>query len=347
MSIPIIAPSGGFTGPVPGMPILDDAGIASGMAFLVGELERNTGEVVEPLTSVTWQRDIYPEYGAGFVDYTSFQTINYATSGTNQYGIVAGKTTDIPIIQANLEKEIFPVQTWANIIQVGWFDLQRMQYVNRSLDEMYFDGLQMNWNKTVDANTYVGFPEYGQTGLLNDPRVTTQFAAAVGDENGATDSTLWLNKNPDQILDDLNGLLYRAYAASGYDPTALPNQLLVDPFNFGLLVGRKVSSAGNISILEYLKQNNFAKAKGIDLQIVDCRWCEQAGLPLTSGGSNSNRVVAYVNDRKKVTLDIPIPPGRVMTESSVKDVAYNSLYVAKLGVVKFRYTTCVQYLDGV
>ena len=42
----------------------DAAGIATGMAFLEGELEKRDPKIREPLTSVTWQRDIVADTGA-------------------------------------------------------------------------------------------------------------------------------------------------------------------------------------------------------------------------------------------------------------------------------------------
>ena len=41
-----------------GIRTMDAAGIATGMAFLEGELEKRDPKVREPLTSVTWPRDI-------------------------------------------------------------------------------------------------------------------------------------------------------------------------------------------------------------------------------------------------------------------------------------------------
>lgn len=54
-----------------GIRAMDAAGIATGMAFLEGELEKRDPKVREPLTSVTWPRDIVAQTGGGWVDFTS------------------------------------------------------------------------------------------------------------------------------------------------------------------------------------------------------------------------------------------------------------------------------------
>ena len=58
----------GGAGPVPTM---DAAGIASGMAFLVSELEKRDTLVREPLTSITYPRDLPIRLGRGWLNYVS------------------------------------------------------------------------------------------------------------------------------------------------------------------------------------------------------------------------------------------------------------------------------------
>lgn len=45
-------------GGLPAVPTMDEAGVASGGAFLVSELEKRDPLVRKPLTSVTYPRDI-------------------------------------------------------------------------------------------------------------------------------------------------------------------------------------------------------------------------------------------------------------------------------------------------
>ena len=43
-----------------------DAAASSGMAYITGELEKVDPKLREPLTSVTWQRDIVAKTGGGW-----------------------------------------------------------------------------------------------------------------------------------------------------------------------------------------------------------------------------------------------------------------------------------------
>src|SRR5579872_6020390 len=54
-----------------------DAAVAGGMAFLQSELEKLDPKVREPLTSVTWMRDVIVKSGGGWVDFTSVFSVDY------------------------------------------------------------------------------------------------------------------------------------------------------------------------------------------------------------------------------------------------------------------------------
>src|ERR1051325_3553375 len=104
-----------------------DAAAAGGLAFLEAELEKRDPKVSEPLTSVTFARDIQVESGGGWVDFTSNFFVDYAMSGPNFYGLSGGQSTTIPIIQANLQKDVWPVFPWQNVLKVNFIDMQKLQ----------------------------------------------------------------------------------------------------------------------------------------------------------------------------------------------------------------------------
>lgn len=322
---------------------LTDSAIASGLAFLRGELEKTDERVREPLTSVTWSRDIVAVTGGGFVEYTSNLFADYKASGANQYGLVGTTTNTWGTVSTKLSKDLFKVFQWGNKLEINYFDMQKMQQLGRSLESILEKGLRMNYNKTLDQNVYQGFPEEGTTGLVNDTNVISGLAP-----DGAMNRTQWLYKTPDEILDDLNTVLVQTYENSEYDQTGIANHILVPPTQYSYLVSRKVSSAGNMSILNYLKENNWAREKGVDLQIVDSRWCKEAGLPTDStGGAASDRLVAYRNEEEKVHFDITVPLSRLNTDWDANEVAYISPYASLFGQVKLLYPTTAYYLDGI
>lgn len=314
-----------------------DAAIDSGMAFLIGELEKQDTKIREPLTSVTWQRDIVSKTGGGWVEFTSMMNVGYASVGGNTNGIIGGQTNAIPTIQADLGKDLFKVFTYASILKVPFIDQAKLQQIGRSLPELLEQGLQLNYQKALDQNVYMGYEELGTEGIINNSHITVTSAAAVGTSN----STLWKNKTADQILDDINLALTETWMAAEYDLAGMPNHILIPPEQYALLVSRKVSEAGNVSLLTYLLENNIAKNQGVDIAIEPSRWCIGAGV------SGKDRMVVYVNDERMLYFDITVPLTRIITQPSVENMAYMTAYSGQHGEVKFAYYETARYVDGI
>lgn len=320
-----------------GMNVRDAAGIATGMAFLEGELEKRDPKIREPLTSVTWQRDIVAKTGGGWVDFTSTMNVDYATTGGNDSGLIGGQTDVIPLMQANVNKDIYKVFTWAQGMKIPFVDNQKLQTIGRSLDAILDKGIRLNYNKSIDQLVYKGFSNVGITGLVNNNSVT----AAYVDNNAAGDSRLWKDKTVDEILWDVNKAITERWAAAEYDENAIPNHILIAPENYAYIVSTRIGTSGDENILSYLMKNNMATAHGVDLIIAPSRWCIGAGVGQT------NRMVVYKNDDDFVYFDLPVPLTRCMTQPVALQFAYITIYAAQMGQVKFLYNQPVGYYDGI
>src|SRR5690606_24685286 len=125
----------------------------------------------------------------------------------------------------------------------------------------------------------------------------------------------------------VDGLIESTWARSEFDLSGMANHILIPPAKFAYINRTIISSAGNQSILNYLMQNNIATAQGQQLVIVPCRWCIGAGVPVTSGGPDSDRMVAYVNAENRVSMDLPVPLTRAMTQPDVNQLAYLTAYI--------------------
>lgn len=319
-----------------GIRTIDAAGITTGMAFLEGELEKRDPKIREPLTSVTWPRDIVAETGGGWVDFTSTMNVDYATSGANEGSLVGGATDVISLVQANVNKDIFKVFTWAQGMKVPFVDSQKFQTIGRSIDAILDRGIRLNYNKSIDQLVYRGFAQVGITGLVNDPNIISSVAP-----NGAAGQPTWASKTVDEILWDVNKVLTEAWAASEFDESAIPNHLLLPPQKYAYIMSTRIGTSGDESILSYLQKNNLAVNQGKDLFIAPCRWCTGAG----TGGTD--RMVAYVNDRDKLYFDLPVPLTRAMTQPVALQFAYVTIYAAQMGQVKFLYNQPARYMDGI
>src|SRR5262249_41626465 len=127
-----------------------DAASSSGLAFLASQLELPNVNLVEPLASVTHQRDMIIKSGGGYVDYTSAWAVDFATSGGNQYGLQGTEQTDIATIQANVIKGTWPVITWQMTQLISFIDLQKLIDAKRlgvpapiSIQQLLDDGVKL------------------------------------------------------------------------------------------------------------------------------------------------------------------------------------------------------------
>lgn len=330
-----VAPQRGASGIL----TMDASAVSSGLAFLESELEKLDPLLREPLTATTYPRDIEIESGGGWIEATSAFNVSYGVTGGEADG-VGGVQNNIRRIQADLSKDLYKVLPYEVSMSIKIQDQLRGAVTGRSIEQIYDDGIRLDYDKYMDINTYIGQKAYGTEGLLNSSLIT---AASVAND-GTGSSTLWKNKTPEQILRDIDDAILSAWAASGYDNSAIPNHILVDPENFAYL-NRTVFAANGatapVSLLNYLLDNNIAKAKGVDLFIGECKFCVGAGV------GSTNRMVAYVNQRRFVGMDVPVPLGRVMTQPNIQTASYDSLYMANVGQVKIHYTEPFIYRDGI
>lgn len=317
---------------------MDAQSVQDNMAFLVGELEKIDPKLLEPLTNFDYPRDITLKPGGGWVQYASVIDVDYATTGGNEDGIVAPSSTEISRMQANLNKDVFQVHTFMQAYSVGFVNNAMVQQTGRSLEDIFDKGIKLSYNKALDKATYLGMEAYGSVGLVNNTNVNRHTVAG----NGATPAkTTWADKTADQILADVNTLISTVWAAGQYSVDALINHILLPPEKFGYLVTRKVSEAGNISILRYVLENNLAASQGVDLKIFPSRFCIGAGTGPT------DRMVGYVNEESKINIDVTVPLARVLTAPNISSASIDSIYAGQFSEVKLQYLQTIGYADGI
>lgn len=314
-----------------------DGAIATAGAFLVSELEKRDPIVRVPLTSFTYARDIPIKTGGGWVDHTSNLNIDYGVTGGSGNGTVqAGGANGSPLIQLNLEKDVYKTHVFNTTMRIKFVDMMRSQVTGRSLDKMLSDGVRLVYDKHMDENVYRGLSDYGSSGLVNNPNVTAASAAT-----GAGGSTTWSSKTPAEILKDINDAINAVWEAAGYDLRAMPNHILLPHEQFNYIATQPVSGLSEKSILTYLQENNVAAKNNVNLVIAGVPWCKGAGT------GNTDRLVVYVHDEQFIAVDELAPLSRIMTSPSTEAQAYDSLYMANISEVEFFYTQTVRYVDGI
>jgi len=115
--------------------------------------------------------------------------------------------------------------------------------------------------------------------------------------------------------------------------------VLLPPTQFAYISSQKVSTAGNVSILQFLEDNSISlRVNGRKLDIQPVKW-------LTGrGASGADRMVAYINQEDKVRF--PMVPVRRETPYYL-GIKFNAPYIWAFGEVEFIYPETVVYRDGI
>lgn len=308
----------------------DQATVDGTGAFLIGELERLDQELNMPLVGYTWSRDIQLREDVSIADdISSFTNSTFAAAGTpnpNGKNWIGKDSTAIAGPNVDIAKTGFPLTLWG--MELGWtvVELAAAAKVGRPIDTQKYDAMQLKWNMDTDEQVYRGDTQLGVRGLTN------YLGAALTNAAKA-----WAVSTPDEIRASINKVLSDAWAATGY--TLVPRDLLLPPEQFALLSSIIVSTAGNQSLLSYLRENTIAyHQNGVPLNIRAVKWLKGAGV----GGTD--RMVAYTNDKKYVRF--PMVP-LLSVPVQYRGIYQLTTYYGKLGAVESPYPETMAYVDGI
>ena len=314
----------------------DQYTVDSSGAFLIGELERLDQTLHAPLYSVTWARDIDLREDVSIADETSsFTNSTFAAVGginPNGKSWIGKDSNAISGIALDIGKTVQPLYLWGMELGYTIPELLSAQQLGRPVDAQKFEGMKIKYQMDIDEMVYIGDTDLGRFGLLNRSDVTFGTVA-----NGASASPLWTTKTPDEILKDVNTLLTATWTASGF--AVCPDTLLLPPAQFAYLVSQKVSNAGNVSILTFLKDNCISlTVNGRPINIQPVKWLSGRG----AGGTN--RMVAYTKDVNQVRYPL-VPLQRTPLE--YRSIYQLTTYFGRLGCLEVVRSETIQYADGI
>lgn len=304
--------------------MFDTAGV-----FLESELEKLDPVLHLPLAGYTYSRDIPLRTDVTIADESSsFANLGFASpGGINPTGVAwIGKTsTAIPGIDTDVGKVVTPLNLWGMELAYTIPELESSIRLNRPIDRIKLDGINLKANQDLDQIAYIGDATKNSYGLLNSPDVTATNAAQS-----------FANSTPQQILATFNAGLMASYTATGYN--VVPRKVGLPPIQYGQLQ-QVVSSAGSVSVLEYLKKNTVASSmNGIDLDIVPMKWAVGRGV----GGAD--RMVFYTDDESRVRL--PVTP-LLNTAVQYRGIHMMTYYYRRIGAVEITNPQLIYYVDGV
>jgi hypothetical protein len=333
----------------------DNRTIDSTGAFLVGELERLDQTLHLPLANVSWSRDIELREDVSLADeYSSYTLTTFASGGSlgsGQGGATGadrsgkawiGKATNqIGGVGVDTQKITNPLTPWALELKFSVLELESAAKMGRPIDDQKLQALKLKMEMDTDEQVYVGDAALNVGGLLTSALVTNVSNVV----NGASASPLWTSKTADEILRDLNDMIVSAWAASGY--AQMPENILIPPTPYGYITSKVVSTAGSVSIMRYLLENNIVKTStGKEISIKPCKWLAGAGVggTLGTGGAGKDRMIAYTKRKDYVRF-----PKTAIQRTPIQfdSIYHKSTFYCRLGVTEVVYPETFAYRDGI
>lgn len=314
----------------------------SNLAYFINQLENFDPTLHEPLVAVSWARDIKLRPGISMAnESTSFtrqafggpgSLSNAAAPAGGNMPWISKETTAIADVQVNGIKVVLPLRSLAREISYSSIELDRSQLTQQPIDVQQLNAMNMLYQMNTDQMVYVGSTDVGATGLLNDSGITAETVAT-----GGSGSKLWSAKTPVEILADVNTVLANCWLSAAY--AVCPSKLLLPPTQFSYLSSQLVSSAGSISILEFLKKNSIALSiNGRELDIQPVKWLAAAGA------DGTDRMMVYTNDLQYARF--PMVPVRRET-AYYRGIKFFAPYVWAFGEMEIVYPETLRYADGI
>ncbi len=303
--------------------------------FLMKELEKVDEKILEPLSGTDWPRDMPVITGGGITESIATIDVTYASTGMDDDNIMFEAANDIPVIQADLSRQVARTLSYAEYMAFNIIEKEKMMQVGRDPLTFLNKGIRLHCDKVIDRNVYVGFKKAATTGLCNNPEITRSSAGL----NAGGTSTRWRDKTADEILADINAAISSVWEVNDCASDALPNHILIPVEQFGQLVTRKVSDDSERSILTYVLENNITARQGKELVISPCKWCSGTGSDYT------DRMVVYMNQVDRICFNLTQPLRRFTPEYT--KMSFRIPYFAQFSEVRFLYPTTVRYLDGI
>lgn len=250
-----------------------------------------------------------------------------------------GKSDDVPHAEVLREK----FETTVSMAAIGYdYDLEelgRSMQLGIDLRPDKANAARRAAEEFVDRVAFSGDAGKAYTGLANNASVTAGAGAANGNLNGATNSTLWINKTPDQVLADINNAITGMF--TGTLGAEMADTLLL-PFNQLSDIGtRRIDPQNQTTIRAWIEQNNFYTMQTGQRLTMRGVW----GLD-TAGAGGTARMIAYRRAPEVLTLYMPMP-FQFLPAWQQGPMRFEVPGIMRLSGVEVRRPRAVRYLDGI
>ena len=301
---------------------------ATGLAFLLSQLTYIETKMYEKKYKAITYPDIIPvsnEAGEWAESITYFYMDGAAVAE-----FVGTKSLNVPIAEIGTESVTVPVELGATGYEYSDEELRQAIQLNRALPQMKTSVARRAVEELAQRVGMVGDVTHNLPGFINNVNVTAATVVA-----GASTTTPWSTKTPNEILFDINDFMGDIFVDTLQVERA--DTLLLPTAQWNYIAGTPRSDNSDTTILAWLIANSPYLSSDSDIMPTP----ELA----SAGAGSTDRMMAYTKDMDKVVFHVPMPLR--FTEPQRKGRGFEVPGEFKIGGVEFRYPGSARYADGI
>lgn len=262
--------------------------------FFARELEKiksNSYDVRYPELTATRIIPVSNEAGPGAenITYHQYDSVGFAK-------IISNYSTDLPRVDLVGKEFTSKVKSIGDSYGYSVQDIRAARMAGKPLEQRKANAARRAVDQEINRIGYFGDTKHNMKGLFTHPNITAYVLPTDGTLNGAVAGTAaaakFINKTPDQVVRDLNGMANKIVELTGGVEQA--NTLLLSQNIYGDIATRARSINSDTTILEFfLAKSPYIKNVEV---IPECA---------TAGTGGTELVMMYNKSSDKLTLEIP------------------------------------------
>ena len=300
---------------------------ASGLAFLIGQLTYIELKMYEKKYKDITYPNIVPVSNEAGEGATAIEY--FFMDGKAVAEFVGTKSLNVPISEIGMEGVLVKVELAATGYEYSDEELRQAMFNSRPLPQLKATVSRRAYEELVQRVAMFGDTTHDLPGFLNNTNVT---AASVVNPGGGTE---WINKDPDEILFDINDFMGDVFVDTKQVETV--NKLLLPTQQWNLLNTTYRATNSDMTLLKALIASSQWLTSDSDVMPLP----ELVG----AGAAGTDRMMCYNMDAEKVILHIPMP--LKYSEAQRKGRGFEVPGEFKLSGVEFRYPGSARYADGI
>jgi hypothetical protein len=206
-------------------------------------------------------------------------------------------------------------------------EIRRAQMAGFPLETRRADAARRSIEDKINSIAFSGDTATNLVGFLSCTGAT-EFTLASG-----TGGYTWAGKTADEILTDMNGLVYAVVAAT--NGMEIPDTMLLPLAQYNQIGTKRLGTYSDTTVLDYfLKTNQYVKR---------IEWLNE--LKTGDDTGLTTRAIVFKNDAEHLELILPVPFEQFAAQQNL--LAYSVPCLARIAGVVFHYPLSIGFVDGI